>query len=183
MGAVGTLSFNGNKTITTGGGGAILTNDAVLAGRIRHMSTTARVAHRWQFLHDMVGYNYRMPNINAALGCAQLEQLDGFIARKRRLTERYTTAFVNASGFTLIREPKGTRSNYWLQSIMLDPQYESERDAVLEALNDAGYGARPVWQLMHRMPMFENCPKMPMTTTEDIERRVISLPSGPRLIA
>lgn len=183
VGAVGTLSFNGNKTITTGGGGAILTNDAVLAGRIRHMTTTARVAHRWQFLHDMVGYNYRMPNINAALGCAQLEQLDGFISRKRRLAERYAAAFANASGFSLIREPKGTRSNYWLQSIMLDTQHESERDAVLEVLNDAGYGARPVWQLMHRMPMFERCPKMPMTTTEDIERRVISLPSGAGLIA
>ena len=183
LGAVGTLSFNGNKTITTGGGGAILTNDSVLAGRIRHMSTTARVAHRWQFVHDMVGYNYRMPNINAALGCAQLEQLDDFIARKRRLAELYAAAFASASGFTLIREPKGTHSNYWLQSIMLDPQHESERDAVLDALHDAGYGARPVWQLMHRMPMFEHCPKMPMIATEDIERRVISLPSSAGLIS
>jgi perosamine synthetase len=183
LGSVGTLSFNGNKTITTGGGGAILTNDSALAGRIKHLSTTARVPHRWQFLHDMVGYNYRLPNINAALGCAQLEQLDGFIARKRRLTERYTTAFADISGLKLIREPEDTRSNYWLQSIMLDPPHASERDGILEALNDAGYAARPVWRLMNTMPMFEASPRMPLTSTEDIERRVISLPSGAGLIS
>lgn len=183
LGSVGTLSFNGNKTITTGGGGAILTNDTVLAGRIKHLSTTARVAHRWQFLHDMVGYNYRLPNINAALGCAQLEQLNGFIARKRRLTELYAAAFEKNPGLRLIREPDGTQSNYWLQSIMLDPQYASERDVVLEALNDAGYAARPVWRLMSTMPMFEACPRMPLTVTEDIEQRVISLPSGAGLIS
>lgn len=183
LGTVGTLSFNGNKTITTGGGGAILTNDSALASRIKHLSTTARVPHRWQFLHDMVGYNYRLPNINAALGCAQLEQLDGFIARKRRLTERYAAALKGIAGLALIREPKDTQSNYWLQSIMLDPQHVPERDTVLEALNDAGYGARPVWRLMNQMPMFEACPKMPLTATEGIERRVISLPSGAGLIA
>lgn len=183
LGSVGTLSFNGNKTITTGGGGAILTNDSGLAGRIKHLSTTARVAHRWQFLHDMVGYNYRLPNINAALGCAQLEQLDGFIARKRRLTELYAAAFEKNPGLRLIREPAGTQSNYWLQSIMLDPQHASERDVVLEALNDAGYAARPVWRLMSTMPMFEACPRMPLTVTEDIEQRVISLPSGAGLIS
>lgn len=183
LGAVGTLSFNGNKTITTGGGGAILTDDAALAGRMRHMCTTARVAHRWQFEHDMIGYNYRMPNINAALGCAQLEQLDDFIVRKRELTRRYAAAFGNASGLTLIREPKNTHSNYWLQSILLDPHHESERDAVLDALNDAGYGARPVWKLMHQMPMFARCPKMKMSLTEDLERRVICLPSSPGLIS
>ncbi len=183
LGAVGTLSFNGNKTITTGGGGAILTNDATLAGRIKHLSTTARVPHRWQFLHDMVGYNYRLPNINAALGCAQLEQLDGFIACKRRLTDLYTASFEKIPGLKLIREPKGTKSNYWLQSIMLDQQNATERDAILEALNDAGYAARPVWRLMSTMPMFEGCPRMPLTVTEDIERRVISLPSGAGLIS
>lgn len=183
LGSVGTLSFNGNKTITTGGGGAILTNDSVLASRIKHLSTTARVAHRWQFLHDMVGYNYRLPNINAALGCAQLEQLDGFIARKRRLTELYAAAFEKIPGLRLIREPEGTQSNYWLQSIMLDPQHASERDGILEALNDAGYAARPVWRLMSTMPMFKVCPRMSLEATEDIEQRVISLPSGAGLIS
>ncbi len=183
QGTVGTLSFNGNKTITTGGGGAILTNDSALAGRIKHLSTTARIPHRWQFLHDMVGYNYRLPNINAALGCAQLEQLDGFIARKRRLNERYTAALGSISGLKLIREPKGTQSNYWLQSIMLDPTHAPERDSILGALNDAGYAARPVWRLMDSMPMFERCPRMPLIATEDIERRVISLPSGAGLIS
>lgn len=183
LGSVGTLSFNGNKTITTGGGGAILTNDTALASRIKHLSTTARVAHRWQFLHDMVGYNYRLPNINAALGCAQLEQLDGFIARKRRLTELYAAAFERIPGLRLIREPDGTQSNYWLQSIMLDPEHASERDGVLEALNDAGYAARPVWRLMSTMPMFEACPRMSLTVTENIEQRVISLPSGAGLIS
>ncbi len=183
LGSVGTLSFNGNKTITTGGGGAILTNDTALASRIKHLSTTALVAHRWQFLHDMVGYNYRLPNINAALGCAQLEQLDGFIARKRRLTELYAAAFERIPGLRLIREPDGTQSNYWLQSIMLDPRHASERDGVIEALNDAGYAARPVWRLMSTMPMFEACPRMSLTVTEDIEQRVISLPSGAGLIS
>lgn len=183
LGTVGTLSFNGNKTITTGGGGAILTNDSALAARIKHLSTTARVAHRWQFLHDMVGYNYRLPNINAALGCAQLEQLDGFIARKRRLTEHYAAAFGKIPGLRLIREPDGTQSNYWLQSVMLDPQHASERDGVLEALNDAGYAARPVWRLMSTMPMFEACPRMSLAVTENIEQRVVSLPSGAGLIS
>lgn len=182
LGSVGTLSFNGNKTITTGGGGAILTDDAALAERIRHLSTTARVAHRWQFLHDMVGYNYRLPNINAALGCAQLEQLDGFIARKRRLADLYAAAFDGLGGLKLIREPQGTTSNYWLQSIMLDEHNAPARDTILEALNDAGYGARPVWRLMSTMPMFEGCPRMPLAATEDIERRVICLPSGAGLI-
>ncbi len=182
LGSVGTLSFNGNKTVTTGGGGAILTNDTALAGRIKHLSTTARVAHRWQFLHDMVGYNYRLPNINAALGCAQLEQLDGFISRKRRLTELYAAAFQNIQGLQVVREPKDTRSNYWLQSIMLDSDKATERDVILEALNDAGYGARPVWRLMSTMPMFASCPRMSLEATEDIEQRVICLPSGAGLI-
>jgi perosamine synthetase len=181
-GAVGTLSFNGNKTITTGGGGALLTDDPLLAARMKHLSTTARVSHRWQFVHDMVGYNYRLPNINAALGCAQLEQLDGFIARKRKLTERYAAAFSEVSGATLVREPRDTRSNYWLQAILLDPEHASRRDEVLDALNDAGYMARPVWLLMNKMPMFESCPRMPLPVTEDIERRLINLPSGAGLV-
>ena len=178
FGRLGMLSFNGNKTITTGGGGAILTDDPELARRAKHITTTAKEPHRWAYLHDEVGFNYRLPNINAALGCAQLEQLDGFIDRKRRLTERLGAALAGMNGVTLVREPPRCRSNYWLQAILLDPSLVDKRDAVLEATNDAGYMTRPVWRLMHRLPMYAGCPRMPLAVAEDLERRLINLPSG-----
>ena len=130
---MGILSFNGNKTITTGGGGAILTDDTVLAKRARHLTTTAKVPHRWEYRHDEIGYNYRLPNINAALGCAQLEQLPGFISAKRRLFERYRAAFVGVGTARIVAEPKGCRSNYWLQTLLLDEAAAGERDAILAA--------------------------------------------------
>ena len=178
LGLLGMLSFNGNKTITTGGGGAILTNDPELARRAKHITTTAKEPHRWAYLHDEIGFNYRLPNINAALGCAQLEQLDGFLARKRRLAERYGEALAGIDSVTLVREPAGCRSNYWLQAIMLDRALAEERDAVLDATNEQGYMTRPVWRLMHRLPMYSGCPRMPLAVAEDIERRLINLPSG-----
>jgi perosamine synthetase len=131
FGRVGTLSFNGNKTITTGGGGAVLTNDAALGRRAKHLTTTARLPHRWAFEHDEVGYNYRMPNINAALGCAQLEQLPDLLAAKRRLFERYREAFRGISHVRLMTEPEGCRSNYWLQALLLDKAVAEQRDTVL----------------------------------------------------
>jgi perosamine synthetase len=181
LGLMGTLSFNGNKTVTTGGGGAILTNDAALAGRARHLATTAKVAHRWEYRHDEVGYNYRMPNLNAALGCAQLEQLPGFLESKRRLFGDYQTALANTAGVRLVAEPPGCRSNYWLQTLLLDEANVGLRDEILAAANDAGFGIRPVWTLMHRLPAFGGCPRMQLPVAESLERRLINLPSSAHL--
>lgn len=182
FGVMGALSFNGNKTITTGGGGAILTNDLQLATRAKHLTTTAKVSHRWNFLHDAVGFNYRLPNINAALGCAQLEQLPGFLCDKRRLHEVYKSIFSNVPGVRLVAEPDGCRSNYWLQALLLDESLANERDAVLTASNDVGLMTRPAWALMHRMPMYSKAPKAPLPVAESIERRLINIPSSAGLI-
>jgi aminotransferase in exopolysaccharide biosynthesis len=181
FGVMGTLSFNGNKTVTTGGGGAILTDDADLAARARHLTTTAKVPHRWEYRHDEIGYNYRMPNLNAALGCAQLEQLPGFLEAKRRLFTRYRSAFANVAGVRLVEEPAGCRSNYWLQTLLLDEPRAAQRDAVLAAANDDGLMIRPAWTLMHRLPAFAGCPRMPLTVAESLSRRLINLPSSPQL--
>jgi aminotransferase in exopolysaccharide biosynthesis len=181
FGLVGTLSFNGNKTLTTGGGGALITNDAELAKRAKHLTTTAKVAHRWEYRHDEIGYNYRMPNINAALGCAQLEQLPGFLKAKRRLFDKYATAFAEVSDVYLVSEPEGCRSNYWLQTLLLKPSAASERDAILAATNDAGLMTRPAWTLMHRLAPYANCPRMPLPVAESLEERLINIPSSAHL--
>lgn len=183
FGRVAALSFNGNKLVTTGGGGAIVTNDQVLARRAKHLTTTARVAHRWSFIHDQVGYNYRLPNLNAALGCAQLEQLPGFVSRKRTLAQRYVEAFSGMRGAGIFVEPPGTRSNYWLNTLLLDEADAMLRDAVLDALNEAGLMARPVWTLMHELPMFTACPRMDLSCAEDLQARIVNLPSSARLAA
>ncbi len=181
FGLMGTLSFNGNKTITTGGGGAILINDPELAKRAKHLTTTAKVPHRWEYRHDEIGYNYRLPNINAALGCAQLEQLPDFLKAKRRLFERYRAAFSEVSGVRIVAEPKGCRSNYWLQVLLLDESAEDQRDDVLEATNDAGLMTRPAWILMHRLEPYRTCPSMDLSGAESLERRLINLPSSAHL--
>jgi perosamine synthetase len=178
FGLLGTLSFNGNKTITTGGGGAILTNDDALGRRAKYLTTTARTPHRWDFVHEEIGYNYRMPNINAALGCAQLEQLPGFIEKKRELYLRYERAFDGVPHCHMFKEPSGRRSNYWLQALVLDPSASGERDAVLAATNDAGFMTRPAWLLMHRLKPYAGCPKMDLSVAESMERRLINLPSS-----
>lgn len=180
-GRLAALSFNGNKVVTTGGGGAVLTNDAALGRRAKHLTTTARTPHRWNFLHDEVGYNYRLPNLNAALGCAQLERLPSMVERKRRLAARYDAAFAAVPGVTFLREPAGTSSNYWLNAIVLDADRAGRRDDLLAALNDAGYMSRPVWTLMHRLPMYAACPRADLTLAEQMETRVINLPSSPKL--
>jgi perosamine synthetase len=146
-GRIAALSFNGNKTVTTGGGGAILTSDRRLGEAAKHLTTTARLKHGWRFDHDQIGYNYRLPNINAALGCAQLEQLDGFVARKRSLAQRYVTAFAGVPGVRFFVEPSFATSNYWLNAIFLDSLIAKDRDAVLTATNDAGLQTRPAWTL------------------------------------
>ena len=182
FGLLGALSFNGNKTITTGGGGAILTNDAPLARRAKHLTTTAKLPHRWEFLHDEVGYNYRMPNINAALGCAQLEQLPQLVHAKRELFRRYNAAFEGVAGVRLMAEPAGTLSNYWLQTLILDEGLgRSARDLILQTTNDAGVMTRPAWTLMHRLPAFATSPRMELPIAEALSDRIVNIPSSAQL--
>lgn len=178
LGLLSALSFNGNKTITTGGGGAILTNNEELGRLAKHITTTAKIPHRWEFNHDMIGYNYRMPNINAAVGCAQLEQLPDFLAAKRNLAERYCQAFANISGILFFSEPANSRSNYWLNTLLIDEKHSEQRDALLAATNDAGIMTRPAWTLMNKLPMFTNCPKMDLSVAESLERRLLNIPSS-----
>jgi perosamine synthetase len=167
--------------VTTGGGGAIVTNDEELARRAKHLTTTAKQKHAWAFLHDEVGWNYRMPNINAALGLAQLEQLGGFVAAKRAVARRYEQVFAGVPGVTFIKEPAGTSSNYWLNAILLDDDDMTVREGVLQACHDAGFLARPAWTLMHRLPMFKDSPRDDLSDAESIERRLINLPSSAAL--
>jgi perosamine synthetase len=182
FGELGALSFNGNKTITTGGGGAILTDDHELADEARHLTTVAKKDHPWEYAHDRVGYNYRMPNLNAALGCAQLEQLPAFLERKRQLADRYRLAFANLEGISFFEEPEDAQSNYWLNVLLLDEEKEDQRDAVLKATNDAGFSTRPTWQLLSSLPMYEDCPQMDLSTARSLERRLINIPSTPSLV-
>jgi perosamine synthetase len=177
-GQVSALSFNGNKVITTGGGGAILTNDEALGRLAKHITTTARIPHPWELSHDMIGYNYRLPNINAALGCAQLEQLPSFLEKKRALAERYKKAFVNSKGVSFFTEPEHVKSNYWLNVLLIDEQYAGQRDALLELTNHNGIQTRPAWTLMHRLSMFSQCPRMNLSVAESIVRRLINIPSS-----
>lgn len=178
FGRLSALSFNGNKVITTGGGGAILTNDEELAARAKHLTTTAKVPHRWEFRHDMIGYNYRLPNLNAALGCAQLEELPGFLASKRRLAEAYAAAFAGISGVRLVAEPEFARSNFWLNALLLDDELAGERDNLLAQTNAAGIMTRPAWTPMHRLPIFSGCQRMELDVAESLERRLINIPSS-----
>ncbi len=181
FGRMGTLSFNGNKTVTTGAGGAILTDDDALAAAARHLTTTAKRAHAWEYDHDQVGYNYRLPNINAALGCAQLELLDDFIARKRRLAAAYVEAFADVPGVSVLTEPAEAFSNYWLNALLLDTPDRSALHGLLAAAHAAGFGLRPAWRPMHELPMYRDCPRMAMETTEALAARIVNLPSGPGL--
>ena len=172
------FSFNGNKIVTTGGGGAITTNDAALAEAAKHLTTTAKLPHAWAFVHDQIGFNYRMPNLNAALGCAQLEQLSGFLAAKRVLAERYRRALDGVPGVSFFAEPPFARSNYWLNAMLLDEAVAGERERLLQLCNEHGLMCRPAWTLMHRLPMYADCPRMPLPVAESIERRLVNLPSG-----
>ena len=181
FGLLGTLSFNGNKTITTGGGGAILTNNADLARHAKHLTTTAKLSHAWEFRHDEIGYNYRMPNINAALGCAQLEQLPGKVESKRNLFKKYQQAFADIEGIRLFSEPKNCYSNYWLQTLLLDENLAKERDSVLDATNSVGITTRPAWALLNELAPFKNFPTANLATAQSLARRIISIPSSPGL--
>jgi perosamine synthetase len=182
MGLLSSLSFNGNKIATTGGGGAILTNNPEIASLAKHLTTTAKLPHRWRFDHDVVGYNYRLPNINAALGCAQLESLPESVLKKRRLFERYRACFADLQGIRVFEEPQRCKSNYWLQALILDPDHANLRDEILEATNDAELMTRPVWTPMHQLKQFAAYPKMDLAVTESLSQRIINVPSSPQLI-
>lgn len=175
FGLVGAFSFNGNKTITCGGGGMIITNDEHLARLAKHLTTQAKVPHSWEFVHDHIGYNYRLPNLNAALACAQMEQLDPFIENKRILSAQYETFFAG-TGIRFMKEPPGTFSNYWLNAILLKDQ--AERDAFLTYTNNKQIMTRPVWTLMNKLEMFKHCLCENIDTAIDIESRLVNLPSS-----
>jgi perosamine synthetase len=182
FGLLCTLSFNGNKTITTGGGGAILTNDPELARHAKHLTTTAKLPHRWDYVHDEVGFNYRMPNLNAALGCAQLEQLPDFLASKRVLFKRYRQTFREIQEVEIVTEPPDCKSNYWLQTLKLSNSVADERDSILEITNGAGLMTRPAWKLLHTLVPYQECPRAPLPVAESLEQRLINLPSSAGLV-
>jgi len=177
-GKISALSFNGNKVITTGGGGAILTNDVDLGKLAKHITTTARLPHPWNLTHDMVGYNYRLPNINAALGCAQLECLEDFLAKKRALAKLYETSFAPVRGVVFFTEQKISKSNYWLNVLLIDEENADQRDDILKLLNENRIQSRPAWDLMHKLHMYSQCPRMDLSVAENISRRLINIPSS-----
>ncbi|MEK9627532.1 MAG: LegC family aminotransferase [Nitrospinota bacterium] len=180
-GLLSALSFNGNKIVTTGGGGAILTRDPELARIAKHLTTTAKLSHPWEYNHDNIGYNYRLPNINAALGCAQLEQLENFLQQKRALALRYNNLFEKLKGFRFFTEPESCKSNYWLNVLILDRENANQMTSILELTNKSGIMTRPVWELMSSLPMYKDCPRMDLSGAEDLQRRTINIPSSPIL--
>ena len=180
FGRCSSLSFNGNKTITTGGGGAILTNDSGLAQRIRHLATTAKMPHDYEYIHDAVAFNYRMPNINAALGCAQLSRLDDFLSAKRVLAKKYSEGFSSARSMQFVAEPHGTTSNYWLNTIRLSKPDLSLRDELLVAARASGYMCRPAWNLLHTLPMHESSPRAKLPVAQNLWQSLINIPSSAR---
>ncbi len=178
FGKIAAFSFNGNKTITTGGGGMLITDDEALVKRAKHMTTTAKVPHPYEFVHDEVGYNYRLPNINAALGCAQMETLTTILNKKRELAFQYAAFFTNQP-IKFVQEMPDTHANYWLNAVILKDK--QERDGFLQATNDAGVMTRPIWQLMTQLEMFKSCQKGDLSHAEWLEERVVNIPSGVRL--
>tara|TARA_Y100000589_G_scaffold228369_1_gene215827 strand:- start:34 stop:1245 length:1212 start_codon:yes stop_codon:yes gene_type:complete len=181
LGQAGAFSFNGNKILTTGGGGAVVTNDSKIADLARHLSSTAKLVHPWEFEHDSVGYNYRMPNLNAALGVSQLMDLETRIASKRTLGAAYESAFSDQPGLRVLTEPSYATSNYWLNAIILDSAAVGCRDAVLKKLHKLGFMARPIWKPMHKQVMYADAPRAKLPITEDFAGRIINLPSSAHL--
>ena len=175
FGQMAAFSFNGNKVITSGGGGCIITNDKILAKKAKHLTTTAKVPHKWEFIHDMVGYNYRMPNLNAALAVAQLENIDGFINSKRKLASSYKE-FFSTQEPTFFKEPEQSKSNYWLNTILL--KNKDQRDKFLEETNSRGVMTRPIWTLMNQLPMFENAQCDDLINSKWLNDRVVNIPSS-----
>lgn len=179
FGKIGILSFNGNKTITTGGGGMLLFNDEQLAAHAKHITTQAKVPHRWEFKHDHIGYNYRMPNINAALGCAQMELLPEYIESKRATAAAYKDFFASQSDIEFFTEPANCKSNYWLNVVIL-PSHQKQIEFLTET-NDNKVMTRPIWELMNRLPMFESAQCGDLTNSECLADRVVNIPSSVKI--
>src|SRR5690606_2136819 len=177
IGAFGGFSFNGNKTITSGGGGAIVTNDAEMGAHAKYLTTTAKRPHPYEFFHDEIGYNFRMPNLNAALACAQLEELEVFLADKRTLAGEYAR-FFEQEGITFRTETPGTKANYWLMCVELADA--AERDNFLKVTNENGVMTRPIWRPMYRLPMYQGCQRDEQKNTEFLEERIVNIPSSVR---
>lgn len=175
FGKLAAFSFNGNKTITTGGGGMIITNDEALAKRAKHITTTAKQPHPYEFVHDEIGYNYRLPNINAALGCAQLENLSRLLESKRAIALSYQKFFAN-SNINFVSEPKNSNANFWLNALILKDK--QAREAFLKSLNEAGVMSRPIWRLMNELPMFSDCQSSDLSNAKWLEERVVNIPSS-----
>jgi perosamine synthetase len=178
FGLFGVFSLNGNKTVTSGGGGVIVTNNEYLAKKAKHITTTAKVPHKWEYFHDEIGFNYRMPNLNAALACAQLENLEKFILNKRELADSYKV-FFKESSIKFICEMENTRANYWLMTILL--QDRTKRDDFLNFTNSNGIMTRPIWTLMHKLPMFNKCQVHSTKNSEYLEERIVNIPSSVRI--
>ena len=178
IGLFGIYSFNGNKTVTCGGGGAIVTNDEALAKKAKHITTTAKVPHPYKYVHDMIGYNYRLPNLNAALACAQLEQLSAFVENKRKLAWGYQEFFGNLD-IPFIKEPNHAMSNYWLNGIIL-PDRKS-RNEFLKATNNGNVTTRAVWKLLNKLDMYKACQTDALTNAKWLEERVVNIPSSVRV--
>lgn len=178
---VSAISFNGNKTITTGGGGMLLFQDEELGKLAKHLTTQAKVPHRWEFVHDQIGYNYRMPNINAALGCAQMENLERYVEDKRHTAEDYKAFFATIPGVEFFSEPENCRSNYWLNVVLLKDKLAQQE--FLEYTNDHGIMTRPVWQLMNKLEMFKGCETDGLENTVWLEERIVNIPSSVKLKA
>ena len=178
FGKFGAVSFNGNKTITTGGGGMLLTDDEAFALKAKHLTTTAKIPHRWEIAHDEIGFNYRMPNVNAAIGCAQMENIDRYLQSKRDLAHEYKE-FFERIGIEFISEPADSKSNYWLNAIILTNA--QEKNDFLEYTNTHGVMTRPVWTLMHKLPMFQGCQTSNLDAALWLEDRVVNIPSSARI--
>lgn len=179
FGKVATFSFNGNKTVTCGGGGAIITNDDALAKRAKHITTTAKMPHKWEFAHDEIGYNYRMPNLNAALACAQLEQLDAYIENKRVTAAHYQDFFAAFDFVQHLSEPLSNKANYWLNALQFSDK--NHRDAFLEYSNANGVMTRPIWRLMNTLEMFKDCPSGDLSVSHFLEETIVNIPSSVRV--
>jgi perosamine synthetase len=181
FGDVGLLSFNGNKIITTGGGGAILTNSKKIYDRMNLLSKNSRHTHKWEYRYSELGFNYRMPSINAQLGLAQIKKLKKFVKLKRSLYLRYKSTFDKISGIKLLREPINTKSNYWLQTILLDKPNIKIQKLIIQHTNSKGFGTRPIWNLLNKNKHLKYCPSMNLDTAKNLEKRIINLPSGAKL--
>ena len=179
FGLLGVFSFNGNKIVTAGGGGCIITNDESIAIKAKHLSTQAKIPHKWEYKHDYIGYNYRMPNLNAALACAQLEKLDLYVDNKRELSDLYYEFLKENKSLDLLREIKNARANHWLNAVVLEDK--KERDNFLTFTNENGIMTRPIWGLMNKLEMFKDCPHADLSNAEWLEDRVVNITSSVRL--